>query len=99
MCEALIETDTEREDVAASIERRTFDLLGRHVVRRAEKLAGRRQVGARGDLGDAEVSDLGAVAFEKNDVRRLHITMHDPFCVREVQPLGYLRDDVGGLLE
>src|SRR5258708_2496908 len=99
MRETSIEADAKRENIAASIDRCPFDLLGRHVVRSAEKLAGRRQVGARGDLGDAKVRDLGAVAFDKNDVRRLHITMHDPFCVREVETLGYLRNDVGGLLE
>ena len=77
-----------------------FDLLRRHVVRRAEELAGRGEVrAAGGDLGDAEVGDLRAVAFEEDDVRRLHVAMHDALRVREIERLGDLRADVGDLLE
>src|SRR5207248_10070803 len=86
--QAFVEADPEREDVGAAVDGRPFDLLRGHVVGRAEELAGRGQVAARGDLGDAEVGDLGAVAVDEDDVRRLHVAVDDPLGVREVDGLG-----------
>ncbi len=53
----LVEDDAGREEIRAPVDRQSHDLLGRHVVRRADDGADLRQV-RRFDVRDAEVGDL-----------------------------------------
>ena len=82
----LVEDDAQRKEIAPSIDRRARDLLGRHVVGRAEKLPGRRQVGG-GDLRDPEIGDL-----------HLAVAVDDPFAVGVVERLRDFCDDLGDLV-
>ena len=85
--EHLVEHEPEREDVGAMVERLAHDLLGRHVLRRAQQDAGlrlhRRLVQAR----DAEVHDLHAPVGEHHDVAGLHVAVHDAALVRDRERL------------
>ncbi len=75
-------------------------MLRGHVVRRAEELARGGEVGAAGgDLGDAEVGDLGPQPFEQDDVGRLDVAVDDPLRVGEVERFGDLGHDVPDLVE
>src|SRR4029077_4014089 len=82
------------------------DLLGRHVLRRADDRRADRQVFvlgldalARADLRDAEVEDLdGRFAVEpvrQEQVGRLEVAVDDAADVRLRQRFAGLRDEVG----
>src|SRR5438034_1257591 len=53
--EALVGDDAERVDVAAAIQRLGAGLLGAHVMRRADRHAGARELAAGRRLRDAEI--------------------------------------------
>ena len=74
------------KDVRARSHGAARGLLGGHVERRAQELAGARQVvEARLDLGDPEVHDLRLTRAEDHDVGRLHVPGDDPVEVGVVQ--------------
>ena len=81
-----------------------LDLLGAHVVRRADERAdaraGHRGLGGRGDFCDAEVEHLGELFIlvaNEEDVLGLQVAMDDSFCVRSHQRASHLRHDLGRL--
>ena len=78
-------TQPERVDVGRRADVLAADLLGRHVVQRAERLPGPREVRGLAVLGQPEVRDVGAVAVEQ-DVRRLDVAVHEPAGVQRVDP-------------
>ena len=102
----LVEEAGERVDVAARVDVAPRDLLGRHVERRADDLAGARQLLGAGDGGDfrqPEVDQLRRLAHlaigSEDDVGRLEIAMDDAGGVRRVEPPGQARRDVHRALD
>ena len=101
--EHLVEHAAERKDVGARVGVLSFDLLGRHVLHRAEdrllhrhrRLDGGcdRQAGrghdCRRHLRQAEVEQLRA-RFRQHDVARLQIAVDDAGAVRLVERIGDL---------
>ena len=74
------------------VDRLALDLLGRHVLGRADHQAGLREVGVLDRLGDAEVGDLHPAVAAQQDVGGLHVAVHEPGAVGGVERLG----DLGG---
>ena len=88
----------ERVDVGPRVDLDAARLLGRHVVGRAHREAGARQVllGGRDGLGQPEVGQervLGAVLARDEDVAGLDVAVHEAVPVRLVERAGDLRDD------
>ncbi|MFO0631344.1 MAG: hypothetical protein U0168_00680 [Nannocystaceae bacterium] len=75
---ALVQHDAQGEHVAAAVQRLGPALLGRHVRHLALADAGLGDVGARGDLGDAEVGHLHAAVVGDHHVGRRDVAMHEP---------------------
>ena len=83
----------ERENVGARVGGLAAGLLGRHVADRAHHhssfgahllrgfIAGRIRLRA-GNLGQAEVENLGAAVVGDEQILRLQVAMHDAFFVR-----------------
>ena len=96
-CEALEEDAAERVDVGAAVDVAALDLLGRDVVDRADEAAIRRQAARRGKMaGEAEVAHVRVLCIRflaEEDVRRLHVAVHEPRCMRRIERLGDLRDE------
>ena len=90
----LVQDDAKREEIAAPVHDLAGHLLGRHVVRRPEELPRRRQTRAV-DLRDPEVRDLHGAVVREDDVRRLHVAMHDAPAVRVVEGVPDARHDLG----
>ena len=101
----LVGDDAERVDVGRAVDRLALDLLGRHVLRRAEAHAGARQrlelqlaLELR-QLGEAEVEHLDlpraalAAVTDEDHVLRLEIAVHDVLPVRGGERLRDLADD------
>src|SRR4029077_7636585 len=83
-----------------AVDWRAFELLGRHVVRGAEGLAGGGEVhAAAGDLGDSEIGDLRPQAVEEVDVGGFDVAMDDASRMREVERFSHLRDYVADLVK
>ncbi len=83
--------DAEREEIGAGVVGAAADLLGSEVGGGPEGDAGLGQrLLVLGELGDAEVHDLGGVVFEDPDVRRLDVAMHDAARVRVLESAGDL---------
>src|SRR5262249_48594032 len=109
--EHLVQDDAERVDIAARIDSPALDLLGRHVVGRAERAAGARELRRLVEgLGDAEVDQLRELAAvragREHDVLRLQVAVDDVVLVRRGERAGNLaknrdgagqRDRVAGL--
>ena len=70
-------------EVAGAVERQPLDLLGRHVHRRADHLAGAGEVGGGAVVHprDAEIEHLGAV-LDQDHVARFEVAVHDLQAVR-----------------
>jgi hypothetical protein len=90
--EQFVEDGAEGEDVGAGVGFLPFDLLGRHVVRRAEDHARAGHVGLL-HACEAEVVDLHLPVGEEKDVCRLEIAMDDAALVREGDGLADLLHD------
>ncbi len=75
----------QRVQVGAAVDRAALDLLGRHVIQRAEELAG----------GEVDMIRLAASGHRADEhVARLHITVHQAAGVRLIQGRRHLADDV-----
>ncbi len=97
----LVQQRAQREDVGARIHRARFELLGRHVLERADQHALRRDrrvarcAGLAAEnafhrrAGQAEVQQLGAGA-RQHDVGRLEIAMDHAVAMRPVERIGDL---------
>ena len=79
--EQLVEDRADGEDVAPVIDLRTRDLLGRHVIERAEHHARLRHARV-GQARDAEVEDLERAFGGDDQVGRLDVAMDDAGVVR-----------------
>ena len=91
----LIEDHPERIEVAAMVQRPPFNLLGRHVARRAEELAGVCDAGATcfERFGEAEVRNVGGAFPVDQHVLGLQIAVHDSCGVSGFQGLAELTGD------
>ena len=78
----LVQHDADGEDVGAKIERPALDVLGRHVRRRAEQLAGDGHPLEVDDLRDAEVHQLDEPVVADHHVLGLHVAVDDAETVR-----------------
>ena len=95
--EALAHDAAERIDVGRRGHLLAADLLGRHVVHRAQRLAGPGEVGALAVLGQAEVGDQrGAVGIEQ-DVGGLDVAVHHAAGEQRVQPVRDLGADASAV--
>ena len=93
----LVQQDAERPEVAASVEGKPLQLLGRGVGECGPPVAAVEEFVLVG--GDAEVADVrGAVAVEQ-DVRRLDVSVDDALAVGVVEGAGGLSDDPHRLLD
>ena len=88
--EHLVEHDAEGEEVGPVVDLLALDLLGRHVVGRAEELPLLGEVRAV-EPGDAEVGDLHLVVGGDQDVRRLDVAVDHPVGVGVVEARRDLR--------
>ena len=70
-----------------------FDLLRCRVLDRAHEASRPGRPGGGELLDDAEVGKVGAVARTDEDVRRLHVAVHEPTGVRGVECGGDLPED------
>ena len=91
----LVEHHAHAEQIAATIEQFAQYLLGRHVVRRPDNLAGNghRLAGAR----DSKIGNLHHAVSGQHDVSRFDIAMDDAFRVRKIQPPTDLPNDLDRL--
>ena len=85
----LIQDQADREDVAAVIDVAAFDLLRRHVLRRADQGADAGHAGIA-DACDAEVQDLQASLARDHQIVWLHVTMHESQAMRVSQTVAEL---------
>ena len=83
----------QRELVRAPVHQLALHLLGRHVVGRADDVAGHGELVRRRDLGNAEIRDLGRAVPGDHDVGRFDVAMDDAFLVRIVERHGGLSQD------
>ena len=90
--EHFVQHQAHGEDVAAVVDRLAGDLLGRHVVHRADQHARLRAVGAA-QLGDAEVEHLEHPRGRHHQVGRLHVPMHQVRLVGVVEPRAQFLDE------
>ena len=96
--EELVGHDRDRELIGGPGYGFAHHLLRRHVPGGADH--GPSVGHARlGELGDAEVSDLGATVAVEQDVGWLDVPVHHSVLVREVETVADLPDQVGDLLE
>ena len=91
--EQLVQDRADGEDVAPPVDDLPGDLLGRHVVERADQHAGLRHAGL-GDARDAEVEDLDRRRRLDHDVGRLDVAVDDARLVREAEAGAELLDQL-----
>lgn len=94
----LVQHHAEGEDVGPVVERFPLHLLGGHVRGRADARGRRAHAGDRralsealGELGHAEVGDLGPAVARDHDVVRLEVAVDDARVVRARQSVRDLR--------
>src|SRR6201999_457405 len=94
-----VQRGPEREDVGREVRVVTARDLRREERGRPGDLAGRRQLDVADRAGDAEVGDLRGAVFGDEDVRRLHVAVHDPGAVRAGERRADLRADADGVVD
>ncbi len=83
----------ERVEVGAGLDRRADALLGRHVLRRSERVALLRQALGSRELRHAEVEHLrGSIVAQKN-IARLEIAVNDALLVRGAERPAHLDEN------
>ena len=88
----------ERVDVGARSDFRSFDLLRRRVVDRADPLARPRQpADGAGVLGEPEIGQVDVVLFRDQDVGGLDVAMDQATLVGGVQGARDLGDEADGM--
>ena len=96
--QALEEDTTERVDVGTGVDPAALDLLRRDVVDRAHEASLPGEAAGRGHVSrQTEVANVGVLAGSvvgDNDVSRLHIPVDQPRCVRHIEALGDLPDQI-----
>ena len=97
--EALVEADAERPDVGAPVEPHATreQLLGRHVDRRAEEVAGAGhplRFGVVHVARETEVEDHRPAVASEQEVLRLDVAMDDPALVHRMERLGQLHEEL-----
>ena len=95
--QARVEHAPERVDVRAGVHVPALDLLGRGEVRSADEEPSSRQPARGGGLGHAEIGQVDAIRVpDQEDVRGLHVPVHEPVLVRGVERARHLVEDVQG---
>ena len=79
--------------------RTAADLLGREVLRRADELAGEREISFADALGDAEVGELGGPVSGDEDVARLDVAVDDAGAMSGAERLQHVVDDADGVVD
>ena len=98
-CEEFVEHDTQSMDVRARSDQVCFasKLFGSHVGQRP-----RRDGISLSDLfdrgGDPEICDVWSAMTVDQDVRWLDVSMHEALLMGELQGVGHISDDSGGVL-
>ena len=94
----LVEDDAQAVDVAALVDIAAVALFRAHVVRRAEYLAGRRDLGVELDLlGEAEVDQHDRAVDAQHDVSGLQIAVQDTDGMDRSERLAHLPQHVPGV--
>ncbi len=75
----LVQHRAQREQVAARVDALAFDVLGRHIRRRAQQLAGGGDVVFVGDAGDAEVTQHDGGVAMRVQIAAAFAAHHDVF--------------------
>ena len=88
----LINNHSQRIHVGAAVHiHLAASLLGRHITRRPDHVAGSGQIlGGIAHPGDAKVGDKGVAFLVDHDVRGLEIPVHDPLAVGIIERRGHL---------
>ncbi len=94
----LIKQHPKGEDVRSVIDLGSFDLLGRHVPRRADARL-RQRLRSRVQAGDAEIHDLHTAAIQESDVFRLDVAVNDAVLVGVLKPLADRQGDLEFLVD
>jgi hypothetical protein len=104
--EHLVEHHAGRKQIGAIVDGATRQLLGSHVIQRAENESRRRDIRERADvagarrrdeLRQAEIEHLHQMPIGDHHVRALDVAMDDAALMRLVQRVGQLQRDVQGL--
>ena len=92
--EAFVEDAAEGVLVGTAVDRLALDMLGGHVVDRADELArgGQPGDGAR-LLGEAEVGQVDVILLGEQDVGRLDVAVDEPAAMSHVEGTCHLRQD------
>src|SRR6267154_668574 len=87
-----VHDDAQRIEIAAVIDRSAFDLLGRHVARRADKsaAAGHAHFCGLERSGEAKIGNEHLIVFADEDVVRLEVAMDNAFGMRGVESVAHL---------
>ena len=92
--EQFVKRHAQRIDVAARV-RLSGEPFGRHVLQRADEIAGLRQIGAFDDLGHTEIGDPNEAPVVQKQIGRLDVAMKNALRMRVFQRVTYLNADPG----
>ena len=91
--QALVQQAAERVEVGPPVQLLAADLLGRHIVDRAQRAPTAGMVGLlRQPSRKPEVGEIAVAALVEQDIRRLDVTVHKAALVRRVERVGDLLD-------
>ena len=97
--EALVEHTGERVHVRAGVYGPSgVEALGGHIRRSSRCDIGERQATGTGLMNESEINQVHKIFADHQQVRRLHIAVHQPGLVRRIQRCGNLFDHPHGLL-
>ena len=90
-----MESDTaERVDIRGRTDGLAADLLGGDVVERSDQVTGLCLIRVGLELlGQAEIREIDVIGWRQQDIRRLDITVYEPFRVSGVESGCSLGDD------